>query len=314
MKPTAAAAAFFALIFSALPRQNALAAASTAGALIGAGAKSPAEGIDAKLPVPEALNPADALDEKKVGAAAKFVSIKPGEFLMGSTGEAPRGNDETPHFVKLTKGFEMQTTETTQLQYFLVMGNNPATFSKEKLCDEGNFKVINGVSLCANHPVETVAWEDVQRFIGRLNKIQNQYVYRLPTEAEREYAARGGMPSTARYRYPIGESDPGEMGDFIWYDRNAEGHTHAVATKKPNPYGLHDMAGNVCEATNDWYDAYPLDPVVDPTGPAKSFRHVIRGGSWHRSAAMQRSGYRGPGYLPGAISTQIGFRLVRTSR
>ena len=159
-----------------------------------------------------------------------------------------------------------------------------------------------------------MTWEDIQPFIARLNEAQSRYTYRLPTEAEREYAARGGMPSTFQHRYPTGEADAGKIGDFIWYDRNASGRTHQVGTKKPNPYGLHDMAGNVCELTSDWYREYPATAEVDPVGPEKNFRRVIRGGSWHRSKQYQRSGYRGPGFLPEAVSTQVGFRLVRTPR
>jgi len=258
------------------------------------------------------LNPADALDETKVGVAAKFVSVKAGEFEMGSpTDEEGRSNDEIQHRVKLTKGFEMQATEVTQLQYFLVTGRNPSVFRTEDKCDKDNFKAVYGRDLCVNHPVENVSWDDAQKFIEELNRIQNKYAYRLPTEAEWEYAARGGMPSG--FPYSFGFNDTNELGNHGWYEGNSGGRTHAVASKKANQCGLYDVNGNVWEWTQDWYGDYPRTAVTDPTGPTAGSYRVIRGGSWNGFARALRSARRSDGG-PGLRLSDLGFRLVRSSR
>lgn len=244
---------------------------------------------------------ADALDETMIGAAARFVFIEPGEFEMGSPrGEPGRWYDEIQHPVKLTKGYEMQATAVTQLQYVLVVGRNPSTFRRRENCDADNFMVVRGLGLCAGHPVENVSWEDAQAFIAKLNKIQSKYAYRLPTEAEWENAARAGMPS-------------GFLNDYAWYGVNSGGRTHAVATKKANPYGFYDMNGNVWQWVNDWYGDYPAAGVKDPVGPASGEHRVIRGGSWDNSP----EGLRSAGRNFGATSRRgsyLGFRLVRSSR
>lgn len=259
-----------------------------------------------------AVNPADALDEAKVGVAAKFVSIKPGEFEMGSPwDEAGREEGETQHTVTLTKGYEMQATAVTQLQYFLVMGQNPSTFRKQENCDQGNFKVVYGLGLCVNHPVENVSWDDAQAFIAQLNKSQSKYTYRLPTEAEWENAARAGMPSA--FPYSFGFNETNELNNYAWYDGNSNGRTHAVATKKANQCGLYDMNGNVWQWVNDYYGGYPTAAVQDPEGPAIGWPRVFRGGSWSRFARFLRSADR-DFVLPGLLRSDVGFRLVRSSR
>ncbi|MBI4368904.1 MAG: formylglycine-generating enzyme family protein [Elusimicrobia bacterium] len=256
------------------------------------------------------LKPTDALDESKVGIAAKFISIQPGEFKMGSpSDEKDRDNDETQHPVKLTN-FEFQATEVTQLQYFLVMGRNPSYFRKKENCDEGSYKVLFGLGLCVNHPVEFVSWNDAQEFIKELNRIQNKYTYRLPTEAEWEYAARANMPSG--FPYSFGFNDTKELDNHGWYYGNSNSRTHAVATKKSNPLGLSDMHGNVWEWTQDFYGDYPTTAVTDPTGPTIGSYRVVRGGSWGDFAGDLRSAYRGdgdPGHRGG-----VGFRLARSPR
>lgn len=259
---------------------------------------------------PGAMNPADALDETKVGVAAKFVAIKPGEFEMGSPkDEAGRWNDEIQHPVELTKGYEMQATAVTQLQYFLVMGRNPATFRKQENCDANNFKVVYGLGLCVHHPVENVSWDDAQAFIAQLNKTQSEYTYRLPTEAEWENAARAGMPSG--FPYSFGFNDTNELANYAWYDGNSSGRTHAVATKKANQCGLYDMNGNVWQWVNDYYDGYPTASVQDPAGPTTGSTRVFRGGSWFSYARYLRSARRGS-VVPGARGFSLGFRLVRS--
>ena len=155
-------------MISASARQTRQAAsASQAGS---AAARECGEGC-----APGAINPAEALNEAKVGVAAKFVSIKPGEFEMGSPeNEADRGDDEIQHRVALTAGYEIQATAVTQLQYLLVMGRSPAYFRWEENCDSGNFRAVYGLSLCAHHPVEAVRWDDAQTFIERLNAAQSR--------------------------------------------------------------------------------------------------------------------------------------------
>ncbi|MEK6543891.1 MAG: formylglycine-generating enzyme family protein, partial [Elusimicrobiota bacterium] len=142
--------------------------------------------------IPAALS-IDALDGRFVGVAAKFIMIGPGTFTMGSPAEdATHRSDETSHRVRLTKAFEMQATEVTQLQYFLVMGSNPSHWVAKDACDPGNHRVIGKDNLCMHHPVEFLTWRQVDEFIRRLNKLQRKYTYRLPTEAEWEYVARAG--------------------------------------------------------------------------------------------------------------------------
>ncbi|MBI2069653.1 MAG: formylglycine-generating enzyme family protein [Elusimicrobia bacterium] len=263
----------------------------------------------------KASKPADALDESKVGFAARFVSITAGDFRMGSPStEADRDNDETRHPVRLTNDFEIQATEVTQLQYYTVTGRNPSSFSARENCDTGNYRTVSGVSLCANHPVESVSWDDAQAFINELNNIQETHTYRLPTEAEWEYAARAGTESP----YSFGTNASNELDDYGWHNGNSNAKTHAVAAKNQNPWRLFDMHGNVREWTQDFYDRnYGLTDLasltINPTGPTSGSLRAIRGGSWHIEAKMLRSADR---YASRQSNNQnsIGFRLVRTAR
>ena len=258
------------------------------------------------------LKPTDALDENKVGIAAKFIPIPDGKFKMGSpSDEQDRDNDETQHPVKLTKAFELQATEVTQLQYFLVMGRNPSYFRTQDNCDEDNYKVLFGLGLCVNHPVETVSWNDAQEFIKELNRIQNKYTYRLPTVAEWEYAARANMPSG--FPYSFGFNDTNELDNHGWYRGNSNRRTHAFATRKSNPLGLFDMYGNVWEWTQDFYGDYRSTAVTDPTGSTTGSYRVIRGGCWYDLARRLRSANR---YVvgPSDLLHDVGFRLARSPR
>ncbi len=257
----------------------------------------------------------EAMDGKRVGLAARFITIQPGTFQMGSpSNESGRYDNEIQHSVTLTRGFELQATAVTQMQYFLVMGRNPSYFHARENCDQSNapgannFRVINGAEICVDHPVEQVSWEDAQEFIRRLNELQNQYTYRLPTEAEREYATRAGTLSS--YSFGSSESD---LGDNAWYYGNSNNRTHAVATKRANPWGLYDMHGNVWEWVQDWYGDYPNQSVTDPKGPNTGSYRVIRGGSWGNSAGGLRSAFRYYGG-PGGRSGYVGFRLARSRR
>lgn len=220
----------------------------------------------------------------------KFVKVPPGTFMMGSPSNEPgRGNDEKRHRVTLTKGFYMQTTEVTQGQWKAVMGSNPSKF---KNCGD-------------DCPVEKVSWNDVRKFIRKLNQREGGNKYRLPTEAEWEYAARAG--STGKFCF---SGDNGNLRKYAWYDRNSGGKTHPVAQKQPNAWGLYDMHGNVYEWCQDWYGDYPSASVTNPTGPSGGSYRVVRGGSWDFYARLCRSAYR-YSFTPGGRFSNLGFRLLR---
>ena len=150
-------------------------------------------------------------------------------------------------------------------------------------------------------PVERVSWEDAQEFIRRLNAMDGATTYRLPTEAEWEYAARAG---TTGDRY-------GNLDAIAWCGENSGGRTHPVGGKVPNAWGLHDMLGNVWEWVEDWYGDYPGGTVTDPRGPGSGSYRVLRGGGWHFSASYCRSSRRNNG-PPGIRDYGLGFRLLRT--
>ncbi len=226
---------------------------------------------------------------------------------MGSpSSEAGRLENEAAHIVRLTKGFEIQATEVTQLQYFLIMRENPSVFNP--FCDDG-YEWKPGYRLCPNHPVDRVSWEDTQNFVRRLNEIQERYVYRLPTEAEWEYAARGGVPS--RFPYSFGYKDA--LYHHAWCNENSFGRNHAVATKRPNPFGLYDMYGNVWEWVWDYFGDYPVGSTIDPKGPTAGTTRAVRGGSRDSDFWELRSAFR-MGFDPGYRLNYVGFRLVRTRR
>jgi formylglycine-generating enzyme required for sulfatase activity len=202
----------------------------------------------------------------------QFVHIPPGTFQMGSPeGEKDRWDNEKQHQVTLSRPFYLQTTPVTQGQWEEVMGDNPSYF---KECGE-------------DCPVESVSWEAVQEFITKLNRMEKTDTYRLPTEAEWEYACRAG--STTAWCFG---DDKVKLGDYAWYDENSGGKIHPVGQLKPNAWGLYDMHGNVWEWCQDWYGEYPAGPVTDPQGPASGERRVLRGGSWYNYAWITRSAKR----------------------
>ena len=189
--------------------------------------------------------------------------------------------------------FYLGKTPVTQKQWRDIMGSNPSHFKN-----------------CEDCPVENVSWNDAQAFIDKL-KAKTGVKFRLPTEAEWEYACRGGQKSTAAYLY-AGSNNLEEVG---WYGENSQSKTHPVAGKKPNDLGLHDMSGNVWEWCQDWYDENYYEVckkqgiVENPTGPANGSYRVLRGGYWSGSAQYCRSADRfrgGPGFRSG----YVGFRLL----
>ncbi len=237
--------------------------------------------------IPETKIIADELEDRR--RRDGFVLIPAGEFMMGS--ENGRSDEKPVHKVTISRSFEMGKYQVTQAQWEAVMGdkwwakNNPSHFKGAKL------------------PVESVSWDDAQEFIEKLNAKNDGYIYRLPTEAEWEYACRAG--STGDYA--------GDLDGMAWYDSNSANKTHPVGEKKPNAWGLHDMHGNVWEWCMDWYssDYYSQSPSTDPSGPSTGSVRLVRGGSWSGDARDCRSANR-DGCAPTIRGDNLGFRLVRT--
>ena len=224
------------------------------------------------------------------GVSFDMMMVKAGTFTMGATSEMKALNsDEKPtHQVTLTNDYYIGKTEVTQALWKAVMGNNPSYFKGDNL------------------PVENVSWDDCQKFISKLNSLTGQN-FRLPTEAEWEFAARGGNNSN-HYQY----SGSNELGDVAWYDGNSGDKTHVVATKQPNELELYDMSGNVWEWCSDWYGHYSSSSLTNPTGPNSGSLRVLRGGGWDGYARCCRSSYRGydtPGGAPFSDG-HLGLRLV----
>jgi len=230
----------------------------------------------------------------------KFVWVPEGTFMMGSTGDYKdvAGNKEILHKVTLSKGFYIQTTEVTQGQWKYIKGNNPTYFST---CGD-------------NCPVSNVSWNDAQEFIEILNSKKDDKKYRLPTEAEWEYAARAGTTTSFSNEKPVdfnSEFDS-NLDQIAWYHGNSNITTYPVAQKDPNNWGLYDMHGNVQEWCQDWYSPYSEEHIIDPVikepmalFPAK----MLRGGSWNSPALYCRSASR-YFYLPDSPGESFGFRLV----
>jgi formylglycine-generating enzyme required for sulfatase activity len=239
-----------------------------------------------------------------ISSSMTFVKIPAGTFMMGSPDtESGRVSDEGPqHQVTISKGFELQATEVTQGQWVAVMGSNPSYFTSPAHCP-GEHVESGGLRMCPNNPVEQVSWDDAQEFIQKLNSRGDGYRYRLPTEAEWEYAARAG--TTGPYA--------GKLDALAWYGQYPGGRTHPVAKKQSNAWGLYDMHGNVWEWTADWYGSYRSGAVSDPTGPSTGSNRVRRGGSWHLGGAQGcRSAARGNS-SPDIRGNYLGFRLLRTN-
>jgi len=215
----------------------------------------------------------------------EFVLVPAGTFKMGSTtGDA----DERPvHQVTISKAFYLGKYEVTQGQWQAVMGTNPSAFPGDP-----------------NRPVDQVSWDEAQAFINKLNAMEGVKLYRLPTEAEWEYAARAG--STTIYSFG---NDPKQLGDYAWYRGNAEHHSHPVGQKQPNTWGLHDMLGNVWEWVHDWEGKYPAGPVTDPKGAESGTYHMRRGCAWNNEANVCRVANRYS--VVGYRDDFIGLRVVR---
>jgi len=225
------------------------------------------------------------------GVSLEMVLIPAGKFMMGSpASEKGRSDNETQHEVTLTKPFYMGKYEVTQEQYEAVMGNNPSIKTK-------------GAKL----PVTDVSWEDCQEFIKKLNAKSNGG-YRLPTEAEWEYACRAGTTTEYFYGDSITKSDAN-------IDDRAGGSIKAVGSYKPNAFGLYDMHGNVFEWCEDWYGDYLRETVTDPKGPATGEEYrMLRGGSYYHFGSEARSSCRHPhkNTINRFYYFYLGLRLART--
>ena len=256
--------------------------------------------------------------ENSVGM--RFRVVPPGEFLRGSSAEEVGAfpNEQPVQAVTITKALYVGVTEVTQGQWAEVMGENPARFR----------------AAGTNAPVETVSWDDAQAFVRRLCKREGvpEGTYRLPTEAEWEYACRAGT-TTATCAGDIeilGERNAPVLDAIAWYGGNSgvgyEGYsaetwqetqfafddagTHPVGAKHPNAWGLHDAIGNVWEWCEDWIALYPEEPATDPRGPETGPGRVARGGAWSSPARRCRAAMRGAG--PADVrGYDMGLRVVR---
>ena len=221
------------------------------------------------------------------GVSYDMVWVEGGTFCMGATSEQGLDSvsDEWPvHSVTLS-GYYIGKTEVTQALWKAVMGSNPSWFKGDNL------------------PVENVSWNDCQEFIRKLNDLTGQN-FRLPTEAEWEFACRGGINSGG-YRY----SGSDYIDDVAWYDDNSRETTHPVAKKLPNELGIYDMSGNVWEWCNDWYGFYCSGAQINPKGPCDGLNRVYRGGSWGYYGWCCRSSLRNCD-SPGYHSVYLGLRLA----
>ena len=220
------------------------------------------------------------------GVSFEMVEVRGGTFRMGATSEqGSEISDEKPvHSVTLS-GYYIGKTEVTQALWQAVMGSNPSYFEGDGL------------------PVEQVSWDDCQKFIRKLNSLTGQN-FRLPTEAEWEFACRGGNNSRG-YKY----SGSNYIDNVAWYDGNSGDKTHPVATKSPNELGIYDMSGNVWEWCADWYGDYSSGRQTNPKGPYDGSYRVRRGGCWGYGAGYCRSSYRCDG-IPAYRYGYLGLRLA----
>ena len=223
----------------------------------------------------------------KDGICIEMVKVEAGTFMMGATSEMknPYDDEKPVHQVTLTNDYYMGKYEVTQALWQVVMGKNPSYFKGDNL------------------PVNYVRWKDCQRFISKLNSMTGRK-FRLPTEAEWEYAARGGKKSRG-YQY----SGSSNISDVAWYDGNSGDKTHPVGTKQANELGIYDMTGNVLEWCQDWYGSYYSSSQTNPTGSDSGSARVSRGGGWFNDASYCRLSVRFY-YTPDFRLDILGLRLA----
>ena len=251
--------------------------------------------------ITESVSMDSGILEFRVGDVSfKMILVEHGTFTMGANSEqkkswknffhGPWKNEKPAHKVTLTKDYYMGDTQVTQALWKTVMGDNPSCFIGKK------------------RPVEFVDWDDCQKFIKELNRRLRSQLYgksfRLPTEAEWEFAARGGNKSCG-YQY----SGSDDLDEVACYSGNSNGGTCDVASFSPNELGIYDMSGNVCEWCHDWYGSYNRSSQTDPKGPSSGYYRVIRGGSWYYGVRECRLSCRHD-FSPNFRSNFLGLRLV----
>ena len=218
------------------------------------------------------------------GLNMKMVYVQGGTFQMGANDSDARSEEKPVHSVTLDS-YYIAETEVTQAQWYAIMGTNPSSRSGD------------------DRPVESISWYNAKAFCEKLSELTGKK-YVLPTEAQWEYAARGGNKSQG-YKY----SGSNTIGDVAWYEGNNDSHTCAVKQKQPNELGLYDMSGNVWEWCSDWYDDYSSYSQTNPTGPSSGSKRVERGGNYFNSAASCRVSNRNS-YYPSDSCNNLGFRVV----
>lgn len=289
------------------PRERAV---SNQGEIKGLAPEPAKAGLEAPKPTsPAEAKPAAAPLQREwtntIGM--KLVRIEPGEFLMGSSDlvSVALTYEKPQHRVQIGKGFSLGAREVTQGQYQEVMGQNPSSFKESNELPVESLSWLEAVYFC-NRLSEREHRPTYYRINGEEVAIEGGSGYRLPTEAEWEYAARAGTKSI----YPFGE-DQRSLGEYEWYDANSEKKSHAGGGKRPNGWGLYDMLGNVLEWCGDWFDAkyYTISPVADPPGPAQGSLRCIRGASWSDVGNDCRPAYRGAS-KPGSRFSNLGFRVA----
>ncbi|CAN5414083.1 hypothetical protein BH09PLA1_BH09PLA1_22000 [soil metagenome] len=288
-KATSAIALLLGLMF-------ALANAGCAG-FVDAGFAQPASGSDG------------AVATNSVGM--KFVFVPPGKFVMGSPiTEARREMDEVEHKVQLTNGFYLGQTEVTRAQFAKFVRESKYVTEAERAGDLETWRNLS-MGQKFDHPVVYVTWHDAQAFCEWLSAREGR-TYRLPTEAEWEYAARAGTRDPFANGASIGTGDANFNGTTRYGAGTVGSYratTVAVRGFEPNPWGLHDMCGNVWEWCSDWYGRYPIEPTINPQGPSTGSVKLARGGSWANAPEYCRAAYRFGGNPEASYST-VGFRCV----
>ncbi len=222
------------------------------------------------------------------GVSFNMVRVEGGMFIMGANeGDEEAWNDEKPAHQVTLSDYYIGETQVTQALWQAVMRNNPSLFKGDP-----------------NRPVERVSWDDCQEFIKKLNSLTGKS-FRLPTEAQWEFAARGGNKSKG-YKYAGGD----DLDEVAWYGRNSSDKTHPVAQKAANELGLYDMSGNVWEWCQDWYGDYANAQQTNPVGPTMGYIRVDRGGSWNNIARYCRVSYRNDFEPTANMPSNLGLRLA----
>jgi formylglycine-generating enzyme required for sulfatase activity len=239
-----------------------------------------------------------SLAQQRHPAEPEMVKVQGGTFTMGCTSEqGDCDSDEKPVHSVTVSSFQIGKYEVTQAQWKAIMGTTLRQ-QRDKASPEWS---LSGEG--DNYPMYYVSWDEAQEFIKRLNKATGKN-YRLPTEAEWEYAARGGKLSKG-YKY----SGSNNIDEVAWYDGNSDEQSHPVGTKKANELGIHDMSGNIEEWCQDWYGEYFASSQTNPKGASNGSGRVFRGGCWDYYAVGCRVAIRG-GCSPGYRSYLLGFRVV----